>query len=126
MIVGLGVDLCSIPRMAKAVSSEHFVRRIFRPAEIAYADGKENERSRASSYASAFAAREAYAKASGISMYRVALASAICLDRSATPPRLLIPAELDPLLAAGAGKRVLVSLSHDGDYAVAVVVIEVD
>ena len=125
MILGLGVDLCSVPRMQKAIRSGHFVRRIFRPHEIAYADGKGNERARAASYASAFAAREAFAKASGISMYKLALASDIFLERLENEgiPRLVVPAELDASFSDGR-KRAWVSLSHDGDYAVAVVLIE--
>jgi holo-[acyl-carrier protein] synthase len=121
MILGLGVDLCSISRMERAVRSAHFVRRIFRPAEIAYAEGKGRER--AASYASAFAAREAFAKAGGVSMYKLALSSQICLERTAEGPRLLVPPEVDAAFARGE-KRVWVSLSHDGGFVVAVAVIE--
>ncbi len=124
MILGLGVDLCSISRMLKAVRSQYFVERIFRPAEIAYADSKGNERSRAASYASAFAAREAFCKASGISMFTLALGSEFCLSRREGVPYLDVPPSLDPDFAPDGTKRALVSLSHDGDYAVAVVVIE--
>jgi holo-[acyl-carrier protein] synthase len=109
--------------MRKAVRSAYFVRRIFRPAEIAYADGKGGDHARAASYASAFAAREAFAKASGISMYKVALSSQICLERSREGiPRLVVPPDLDAGFAGE--KKAWVSLSHDGHYAVAVVVIE--
>ena len=123
MILGLGVDLCNITRMKNAVRSEHFVRRIFHPEEISYADGKGNELARAASFASAFAAREAFSKASGISMYKVAFSQSFCLERRAGGPSLSVSRDLDADLAEGT-KRVWVSLSHDGDYAVAVVVIE--
>ena len=124
MIAGVGVDLCSIARMEKVVKGEHFVRRIFRPEEIAYADAKGNDRARAASFAAAFAAREAFSKASGISMYRLALSSQICLEREeGQVPRLVVPPELDDGFTWGF-KRAWVSLSHDGDYAVALVVIE--
>ncbi|MCL2009944.1 MAG: 4'-phosphopantetheinyl transferase superfamily protein [Synergistaceae bacterium] len=124
MILGLGVDLCSIIRMKRAVRSEHFVRRIFHPEEIAYADGKGNELARAASFASAFAAREAFAKAGGVSMYKLAFSRSFCLERSNTGgPRLAVPRDLDADFEEGR-KRAWVSLSHDGDYAVAVVVIE--
>lgn len=124
MIIGLGVDLCSISRMQRAIWSPYFVRRIFRASEISYADGKGNDHARAASYASAFAAREAFAKASGMTLYQLALGSAICLERDGGVPRLVVPAALDPELAEGLEKRVWVTLSHEGDYAVAVVVIE--
>ena len=124
MILGLGVDLCNITRMRNAVRSDYFVRRIFRPEEIAYADGKGTELARAASFASAFAAREAFSKASGISMYKIAFSRSFCLERPrAGGPCLFVPRELDADFEEGR-KRALVSLSHDGDYAVAVVVIE--
>jgi holo-[acyl-carrier protein] synthase len=109
--------------MEKAVRSAYFVRRIFRSTEIAYAEAKGNIRARAASFASAFAAREAFAKASGISMYKVAFSSQICLERTNGAPSLVVSAGLDAGFAQGK-KRAWVSLSHDGDYAVAVVVIE--
>ena len=124
MILGLGVDLCNILRMRNAVRSDHFVRRIFRPEEISYADAKGNELARAASFASAFAAREAFSKASGVSMYKVALSRSFCLERTrARGPSLIVSRDLDADFEEGR-KRAWVSLSHDGDYAVAVVVIE--
>ena len=110
--------------MEKAVRSIHFVRRVFRPEEIAYAEGKGSGRARAAGYASAFAAREAFAKASGFSMYKLALASQFCLVRSEEgKPFLYIPPDLDPAFDEGK-KRAWVSLSHDRDYVVAVVALE--
>ena len=123
MILGLGVDLCNILRMKNAVRSDHFVRRVFCPEEIAYAGGKNNELARAAGFASAFAAREAFSKASGVPMYKVVFSRLLCLERRTGGPRLTISRDLDAGFAEGK-KRAWVSLSHDGDYAVAVVVIE--
>ena len=110
--------------MLRATRSRRFVERVFRPEEIAYADAKANERSRAASYASAFAAREAFCKAAGFSIVTVAFGGGFCLTRKDGVPSLEISASLDPSFAPQGGKRALVSLSHDGDYAVAVVVVE--
>jgi holo-[acyl-carrier protein] synthase len=125
MIVGLGVDLCRVSRMRRAVRSRHFVRRVFRPSEIAYAEGKGNEFAVAASYAAAFAAREAFAKASGVSLYALTLSSQFSLERERGKgtPRLSVPSEVDAAFERGE-KKAWVTLSHDGDYAVAVVVIE--
>jgi holo-[acyl-carrier protein] synthase len=110
--------------MRNAVRSDYFVKRIFSPEEIAYADEKKGELTRAASFASAFAAREAFSKASGVSMYKVALSRSFCLKRpSAGGPELFVSRDLDADIAEGR-KRAWISLSHDGDYAVAVVVIE--
>ena len=121
MILGLGVDICDVRRMERAIRSDHFVRRVFRPEEISYADGK--GKGRAASYASAFAAREAFSKAAGVSMYKLALSSRFCLDRSEGIPRLIVPPEVDADFSARK-KLAWVSISHDGSYVVVVVAIE--
>jgi holo-[acyl-carrier protein] synthase len=62
-IVGLGVDICEIARMDRAISRHPTLRdRVFTPEEIAYCDSKARP---AESYAGRFAAREATIKALG-------------------------------------------------------------
>lgn len=62
-IVGLGVDMCEIARMERAISRHPTLRdRVFTPEEIAYCDSKARP---AESYAGRFAAREATIKALG-------------------------------------------------------------
>jgi holo-[acyl-carrier protein] synthase len=62
-IVGLGVDLCEIARLERAIERHPTLReRVFTPEEIAYCDGKARP---AESYAGRFAAREATIKALG-------------------------------------------------------------
>jgi holo-[acyl-carrier protein] synthase len=62
-IVGLGVDICEIARMERAISRHPTLRdRVFTPEEIAYCDSKARP---AESYAGRFAAREATIKALG-------------------------------------------------------------
>jgi len=61
--VGLGVDICEIARMERAISRHSTFRdRVFTPEEIAYCDSKARP---AESYAGRFAAREATIKALG-------------------------------------------------------------
>jgi holo-[acyl-carrier protein] synthase len=62
-IVGLGVDICEIARMERALARHPTMRRrVFTAEEIAYCDGKARP---AESYAGRFAAREATVKALG-------------------------------------------------------------
>jgi holo-[acyl-carrier protein] synthase len=62
-IVGLGVDICEIARMERAIARHPTLRaRVFTPEEIAYCDSKARP---AESYAGRFAAREATIKALG-------------------------------------------------------------
>lgn len=62
-ILGLGVDICEIARMERALTRHPTMReRVFTPEEIAYCDAKARP---AESYAGRFAAREATIKALG-------------------------------------------------------------
>ncbi|MGH2589481.1 MAG: holo-ACP synthase [Actinomycetota bacterium] len=62
-ILGLGVDICEIARMERALERHPTMReRVFTPEEIAYCDSKGRP---AESYAGRFAAREAAITALG-------------------------------------------------------------
>ena len=62
-ILGLGVDICEIARMERALERHPTMRdRVFTAEEIAYCDAKARP---AESYAGRFAAREAVIKALG-------------------------------------------------------------
>lgn len=64
MIVGTGVDIAEVPRIAQAIEryGERFLKRIFTEAEIRYCESKAN---RVERYAARFAAKEAAMKALG-------------------------------------------------------------
>ncbi len=119
MIAGIGVDICSISRMERAIESEHFTERVFHPCERDYAFSKASP---ARHFAGSFAAREAFSKAASISMYTVAFQGA-WVERSDTGPLLRVSPCLVPLLPRG--WKIHLSISHDGGTAVAVVVLEV-
>lgn len=64
MILGIGIDVIDIARIGYSIEryGEHFLRRVYTPAEIAYCRRK---RRSAESFAARFAAKEAAAKALG-------------------------------------------------------------
>lgn len=62
MIRGVGLDLCEIERMGRAIEREHFVDRVFTPAEAERIRAASDIR-RAEIAAGLFAAKEAVAKA---------------------------------------------------------------
>ena len=73
--VGIGVDLCRIDRIEKAIQKDHFNRRVYTEQEIAYFSGK--GRQAAQSAAAMYAAKEAVSKALG-----TGFPGASCLSRS--------------------------------------------
>lgn len=114
MVSGIGIDLCKISRIEKAIQSDHFRTRVFTPEEIAYCEAKGARR--AESYASCFAAREAFVKASGVPLSAVMSGGRFSLRRTDGRPEVVYP-DFE-------GGNVLVSITHEGDYACAVVVID--
>ncbi|HEY1807878.1 MAG TPA: holo-ACP synthase [Acidobacteriaceae bacterium] len=64
MLVGTGIDLVEVPRIARSIErfGDRFLRRVFTDAEIAYCRART---AAAQSFAARFAAKEAAAKALG-------------------------------------------------------------
>ena len=64
MIIGTGIDICDVPRMADSIArwGERFLRRVFTENEIRYCQSKKNAAER---FAARFAAKEAAMKALG-------------------------------------------------------------
>ena len=64
MIVGTGIDIAEVPRIAQALArhGDRFLHRVFTEGEIRYCDSKANRIER---YAARFAAKEAAMKALG-------------------------------------------------------------
>ena len=122
MIIGIGVDLCKISRIENALKSEHFKENVFSLEEIAYAESKNSRKFE--SYASCYAAREAFIKASRLSLGVVMLGRNFELVRNENgAPIIKLSGELNVLYPENENK-IFVSLTHEGDYACAMVIIE--
>lgn len=118
MIVGVGVDLCVISRMVAHRSDDLFVCRIFTEEERGYAQGP----LRAQRLAVRWAAREAFAKAVGLTIGQLGLCGVSVSLRHDGRPYLLFHSPRAKKVMQG--RRAHLSLSHDGEVAVAFVVIE--
>jgi holo-[acyl-carrier protein] synthase len=115
-IAGLGVDICEIARMERALARHPTMReRVFTPAEIAYCDAKARP---AESYAGRFAAREAAIKALGGYRGRRWQDISVTRDSSGAPGIALdgnAKRRADTLGIA----RILISFTHEKTNAVA-------
>lgn len=120
MIIGIGIDLCKISRMSRAIEKGEFVHKVFAAEEISYAEAA---RQPATHYASAFAAKEAFAKAGRWGLSRVGLQS-VWVSRERGFPELQLSLSAKRLLEHFGKCRVFLSLSHENDLAIAVVVLE--
>src|SRR5262245_13593964 len=122
-IVGLGVDICEIARMERALARHPTMRaRVFTPEEIAYCDGKARP---AESFAGRFAAREAVIKALG--GYRARGWQDISVSRDPSgAPRILLAGNAKHRADAIGVDRVLVTFTHERTNAVAFAVAVTD
>ena len=124
MILGLGIDLIEVERIRASHErfGERFLNRILRPDEIAYCLGFSQP---APHLAARFAAKEAISKAfgTGIGAELGWLDMEVGRHESGQPYVILHDRGLD-LLARRGGGQIFLSLSHTGQHACAVAVIE--
>lgn len=122
-IIGIGTDMCAVSRMEKAIQREHFYERVFFEQERAYLESKEN--ARAQSAAAMFAAKEAVSKALGTGFIRGIMPWTIEVTHAenGAPGIRLHDAAKERLEELG-GAAVHLSLTHEGDTAMAFAIIE--
>ena len=122
MIVGLGIDVVDVARIARILASagaERFVARIFTDAERAYCAPR---RDAATHYAARFAAKEAASKALGVPA-RIRFHD-VEVVRGDGRPRLLLSGVAEEAARSLGIVRAYVSITHDRGIAAAVVVLE--
>ena len=116
---GIGVDLVKIPRMREVISrwDERFLRRVFTEQEIAYCRGR---RDPAPHFAARFAAKEAGMKALGTGLRLGVKWRELEVRREhGEAPTLELHGRTREIGFARGGRRMLLALTHDGDYALA-------
>jgi holo-[acyl-carrier protein] synthase len=120
---GIGVDLAQIPRLRRVLErwDERFLRRVFTEQEIAYCRAR---RDPVPHLAARFAAKEAVLKALGTGLRMGVNWREIEVRRAhGQAPMVVLSGRCRALAEARGADRVLVSLTHDGDYALAQVVL---
>ncbi|MCY1035382.1 holo-ACP synthase [Corallococcus sp. BB11-1] len=122
MVIGIGVDLCEIDRLSRALQRDEgrFEARVFTPAERAYC---RKHAQPGQHFAARFAAKEAVIKAlgapEGLRWHEMEV-----LNSTEGKPELKLSGATH-LLAARLGIRCFhVSLSHTAGFAIAMVVAE--
>jgi holo-[acyl-carrier protein] synthase len=124
MIVGLGVDIAEVDRIARAIErhGRAFLERVFAPAEIAYC---ERYRNRFERYAGRFAAKEAAMKALGTGWSRGVRWVDIEVTRLASgQPTLTLHGETRGHAERLGVRRASLSITHSGNTALAQVILE--
>jgi holo-[acyl-carrier protein] synthase len=118
-VKGIGVDLALIPRLRQVVErwDERFLRRVFTDEEIAYC---RRRRDPIPHLAARFAAKEATLKALGTGMRMgVSWREMEVRRERGQAPTMVLSGRCRAIAQAKGAHRVLLSLTHDGDYALA-------
>ena len=122
MIVGIGCDIIEIERIARAIKSESFIRRVFTAEEAAYCQRRGQQS--AASFAARFAAKEAVLKALGTGLREGSLQE-IAVDNDVLGKPLVQLSGHFAMLAKQLGvKNIQISLSHSRELATAYVIME--
>src|SRR2546425_1593898 len=118
-INGIGVDLVNIPRMRDVIDRwrDRFLQRVFPKGEIAYCRAR---RDPAQHFAARFAAKEAGLKALGTGLrLGVSWRELEVRRERGQAPTLVLSGRSREIGRARGGQRMLLALTHEGDYALA-------
>ena len=132
MIIGMGIDIVRIDRMKKWLLRPLLIERYFHEKEIAdgrskapkTTDGSAVTSGSAMFFAARFAAKEAFGKALGTGLMGISLKEIQVENNSNGKPIINLFGKAKSAFEKTGGIKIHVSLTHETDNAIAVVVIE--
>lgn len=124
-IVGLGTDLVKIDRIAalRKRFGLRFINRVFHPDEINYCMSTGNPDIH---FAARFAVKEAFGKATGTGIFKLRLSDISLTNNADGRPQLILTGNTGDLCEKLGVSKTHVSISHEENFAIAVVVLEGD
>ena len=123
MITGIGIDIVQVQRMRRWRSQPGLLERYFHPQELATALSRGGGADL--SLASRFAAKEALGKALGTGLEGIVLKDIMVINHHNGRPELQVFSTAREALKKNGANRVHLSLTHEQDNALAMVVLEV-
>ncbi|MEW5815574.1 MAG: holo-ACP synthase [Spirochaetota bacterium] len=122
MILGIGIDVVHIDRMQRWQNIPGLLERFFHPREL------EASRSRGHSavlsLAARFAAKEAFGKALGTGLKNLSLKEIEVTNNHNGKPDISVSGQAKEAVVNMGGKSIHLSLTHESDNAIAIVIIE--
>jgi holo-[acyl-carrier protein] synthase len=122
-ILGHGIDLVSISRIRGILEkdSDHFEKRVFSEGERAYSRARKDPMPH---FAARFAAKEAYGKALGLGLGPTGEFAEIEVTNDPQGrPMIRLNGSAEEIFRKKGGKEIHLSLSHEGDCAIASVIV---
>jgi holo-[acyl-carrier protein] synthase len=122
MITGIGIDAVRISRLEKWAADPALLERFFAAEEIALC--RKRGASMLRSLAARFAAKEAFGKALGTGLAGFALTDIIVRGEAGQQPVLELSGKARELMREKGAETAHISLTHEADMAIAVIVLE--
>ncbi|HHU36559.1 MAG TPA: holo-ACP synthase [Treponema sp.] len=124
MIVGIGLDVVHVSRLEHWKGVPGLLERYFHPEELAAALSRKS--SAVLSLAARFAAKEAFGKAIGTGLRNITLQNILVVNNHNGKPCMRLFGNALQAFELSGGKTIHLSLTHERDNALAMVVIEGD
>lgn len=127
MIAGIGIDLCRHDRFVHKLQDQNFLQKIFHEQELAMLPYRgQDDLARSSFLAGRWAAKESFVKALGLGIFQVPF-SQLCVVRACngSVPQWAFGPDVQKILQERGINHVFLSISHEGEMAAAVSVLEI-
>ena len=122
MITGIGIDVVHSVRMDRWMNTPGILDRFFHPQELA--DALSRGSGISLSLAARFAAKEAFGKALGTGLAGIVLKDIMVKNRHNGKPEIEVSGSAMAALKKSGANRIHVSLTHENENAMAMVVLE--
>jgi holo-[acyl-carrier protein] synthase len=122
MISGIGVDVVHVSRMERWRRTRGLLERFFHPRELS--DALSRGSGADLSLAARFAAKEAFGKALGTGLAGIVLKDIMVINQHNGRPEIQVLGTARSALEKTGANRLHVSLTHERDNAIAMVVLE--
>jgi holo-[acyl-carrier protein] synthase len=122
MIAGIGIDIIEVKRMERWLDNSALLKRYFNPQEITLAFSR--KKSAAQTLAARFAAKEAFGKALGTGLARIELKDIIVINNDNGKPDMQLTGTAKNEFEKSGANKVHLSLTHERENAIAMIVLE--
>jgi holo-[acyl-carrier protein] synthase len=122
LIIGIGVDVVHVQRLSRWRSVPGLLERYFHPQELSAALSKGSNVDL--SLAARFAAKEAFGKALGSGLYGIVLKDIMVLNSHNGKPEVGLFGTAQRAFERSGADKVHISLTHERDNAIAMIILE--
>jgi len=122
MITGIGIDIVQVKRMDSWLENDKLLYKYFHAEELAYVF--KGNKTASQSLAARFAAKEAFGKAMGTGLKNMTLKDIVVINGEDGKPEIKLNDTAKKAFDESGAQKIFLSLSHEKEYAAAMVILE--